>query len=78
MEYLMANVLIRDLPESLHQKIKERAAKHRRSMTKEIVVLLERVLAAEENQRPAMPQPFVGSFAIDESWLTAAKQADRS
>jgi hypothetical protein len=42
-------------------------------MTREIIVLLEQVLA-EEKQRPAMPQPFVGSFVISDSWLSAAKQ----
>ena len=37
----MPGLLIKNLPEPLHRKLKERAARNRRSMTKEALYLLE-------------------------------------
>ena len=40
----MPALLIRDLPEELHQKLKQRAAANHRSMSRELLVLLEEAL----------------------------------
>ena len=41
----MPGVLIRDVPDELHEKLKARAEAHRRSLGREALVLLERALA---------------------------------
>ena len=41
----MPGVLIRDVPEDLHEKLKARAEVHHRSLGREALVLLERALA---------------------------------
>lgn len=40
----MPGVLIRDVPEALHEKLKARAEVHRRSLGREALVLLEKAL----------------------------------
>lgn len=40
----MATLTIKNLPEELHEKLKERARRHRRSMNNEAIVCLEQVL----------------------------------
>ena len=37
----MAALVIKNIPENLHQKLKEEAHKHRRSMTQEVLNILE-------------------------------------
>lgn len=37
----MASLLVKDLPEALHERLRERARAHRRSLGKEVLVLLE-------------------------------------
>lgn len=74
----MSQLLIRNLPEALHCKLKERARKHRRSLSNEVVILLEQALIADTAPTLAMPEPFVGKFAIDDHWINAAKQEDRA
>lgn len=37
----MSGLLIKDLPEDLHRRLKERAAAHRRSMSREALLILE-------------------------------------
>lgn len=41
----MPGVLIRDVPEELHDKLKVRAEAHRRSLGREALVLLEQALS---------------------------------
>lgn len=42
----MATLVIKNLPESLHRKLKERAKRNHRSMTKEAIALLEAAVPA--------------------------------
>jgi plasmid stability protein len=37
-------LLIKNMPEELHKKLKEQAKKHRRSMTQEAITILEQEL----------------------------------
>jgi len=41
----MPRVLIRDVPDRIHEKLKARATAHRQSLGKEALVLLEKALA---------------------------------
>ncbi len=74
----MPDLLIRDLPDSLHRKLKERAAKHRRSLTKETVVVLEMALSGTrtiESTEP--PTPYKGHFLLTDEWIDQAKREGR-
>jgi plasmid stability protein len=41
----MASVLVKNVPQQLHSRLKHRAAEHRRSLSSEMIVLLEEALA---------------------------------
>ncbi len=41
---LMATLTIKNVPDALHQKLRERARRHRRSMNSEAIVCLEAML----------------------------------
>lgn len=41
----MPGLLIKDLPEELHERLRARAGAHHRSMSREVVAILEEVLA---------------------------------
>jgi plasmid stability protein len=74
----MPGLLIKNLPEPLHRKLKERAARNRRSMTKEALYLLEIVLEQESTQPNEMQTPFQGQFPITDEWLDNAKREGRA
>jgi plasmid stability protein len=40
----MAGLMIRDLPKVLHERLKKRADAHRRSLSKETIIILEEAL----------------------------------
>ena len=42
----MSGLLIKDFPPELHRKLKQEAARHHRSMTRQALALLEQALAA--------------------------------
>lgn len=73
----MAALLIKHFPVGLHRKLKQLAAVHRRSMTQEVLVLLEETLG-----RPAVVgefgPPFKGRFRITQTFLDRAKSWGRS
>jgi plasmid stability protein len=43
----MASLTLKDIPKRLHQQLKERAARHRRSLSQEALACLEQIVAAE-------------------------------
>ena len=56
----MSVVVVRDLPPVLHQRLKQEAERHHRSMNREIIAIIEREL--EEDQPamlPALVKPLV-------------------
>ena len=74
----MPGLLIRDLPEDLHQKLKERAARNRRSLAKETLVILETALretSVVESVEP--PIPHKGRFQLTDEWIDQAKREGR-
>jgi len=70
----MPGLLIKELPAEVHQKLKARAAKNRRSMTKEALYLLETALLEEKPQRPELPEPLQGNFPLTNEWIDKAKR----
>ena len=43
----MASLTLKDMPKRLHQQLKERAVRNRRSLSQEAMACLEQVVAAE-------------------------------
>jgi len=76
----MPGVLIRDVPEELHEKLKARAEAHRRSLGREALVLLEKALTV-----PAGPPTLEeidkarvkGAKPLTQSLLDRARQTGR-
>lgn len=62
----MPDLLIRNLPASLHVRLKAAAAAHRRSLTQEVIMLVEKGLGVtdEESQRSWLAGPLVPSRPI--------------
>lgn len=73
----MTALLIKNFPPELHQKLKERASKNRRSMTNEALVLLESILLDESETKAVLPKPFRGAFVLTDEWIDAAKREGR-
>jgi plasmid stability protein len=71
----MAALLIKNLPESLHRRLKAEASRNRRSMAKEVLMLLDRGLSG---QSPPPPAPFKGRFPLTDAWLSRAIRRGRS
>ena len=74
----MPGLLIRDLPDDLHRRLRKRAAKNRRSMTKEALVLLEQALRRGDTVDTEPPTPYEGRFHISDDWIDEAKRVGRS
>lgn len=57
-EEVMSALLIKDFPPELHSKLKEEAARHHRSMTRQALALLEQALSAPtKNAADLLPKP---------------------
>ena len=74
----MAGLLIRELPDELHRKLRIRAKQNRRSMAKEALMLLELAFASDEPKNASMPQPFKGQFLLTDDWIEQAKAEGRA
>ena len=71
----MASLLLKNIPNSLHEKLKEEAKKHRRSMMQEAIVLLEQSLSLYPR---VFPDPVKSKKLITQDIITAAIQEGRS
>ena len=73
----MSALLIKDFPTGLHRKLKSLATEHHRSMTQEVLLLLEEAL-----DRPSLVgefgSPFQGTFPITQRFLNRAKRQGRA
>ena len=72
----MVGLVIKNLPSELHQKLKERARRHHRSMTKEVVAILEQALERQMHVKE-VPPPYQGGFRLTDDFLDQAKREDR-
>lgn len=55
LEARMATITLKNIPDDLHRRLKERAARHRRSLNGEILASLEMVVKSE----PVDPRAFI-------------------
>lgn len=76
----MAALIIRDLPESLHSQLMAEARKNRRSMSKQVVSLLEKALGSgvpplDARKLPPLARP---RKPVDAAFLAKAIRAGRA
>ncbi|OFW57088.1 MAG: hypothetical protein A2133_06215 [Actinobacteria bacterium RBG_16_64_13] len=65
----MPSILLKDIPADLHRRLREAAARDHRSMSKEVISLLEEALG----ERPAeLPPPIQAAFPLTPDWLERA------
>ncbi len=72
----MSDILIRNVPETMKQKLKIRAEKHHRSVSKEIYAILEESII-ETYQVRETPKPYKGKFKVTDEFISAAKNKNR-
>lgn len=73
----MPGLLIKDLSPEIHRRLKERAARNKRSMRKEALFILEKALLEDEAATRELPPPIQGQYLLTDEWIDAAKQEGR-
>lgn len=53
----MSTLVVKNLPEQLHERLKAQAQQHHRSITKEAIFLLEQGLLAKPRRAPLLLSP---------------------
>ncbi|MBV8342202.1 MAG: TraY domain-containing protein [Gammaproteobacteria bacterium] len=74
----MATIIVRGLPDALHERLKAQAKRNRRSLTKEAVTLIERHLD-QSPPPPKLPPPLrlkAGPVTIKQIEAAIAKGRD--
>jgi hypothetical protein len=59
---MMSDLLIRNIPLALRRQIKERARKHRQSMSEEAKALMQRALALAPSSQQPCPDGKLGDY----------------
>ncbi|MBM4352777.1 MAG: Arc family DNA-binding protein [Deltaproteobacteria bacterium] len=76
----MAGLLVKDLPDHLHVRLKERAASNRRSLSAELIMILEQVLD-DRSSGPSLDSidrlRVVGSRPLTQAVLDEARHEGR-
>jgi len=72
----MSDVLIRNVSDTLKNKLKDRAKKNHRSVSKEIYAILEEAFLDVVNDKET-PVPYKGKFKISDSFIESAKKEGR-
>ena len=66
----MSAFLVKDLPPVLHERLRQEATRHHRSMNREVITILEKELTAV---RPVELPPAVKSLVpVDGRWIANA------
>ena len=74
----MSGLLIKEFPPELHRKLKEEAARHHRSMTRQALALLEQALSAEtRNAAELLPKPVKPAKPVSRQNVVAAIREGR-
>ena len=72
----MPGIVIRDLPDVLHERLRDEAQRHHRSMAKEVVTILEGALGRRTDR--TYPPPVKLAFPLTDAFLNKAKRWGRS
>jgi len=70
----MTALVIKNIPENLHQRLKEEARKHRRSMTQEVLIILEQSLNVVPIE---FPDPIKGTSQLTQELIEDAIREGR-
>ncbi len=73
----MPGLVIKNLPPTLHRKLKKQAARNHRSMTKQVLAILERILSEEREPEEETPPPLKGRFPLTRKFIDKAKREGR-
>lgn len=74
----MPGLLIKDFPPELHVRLKQEAARHHRSMTRQALVLLEQALQGGGVKLGALPpEPVDLGVVHDSEWIYQAAREGR-
>ncbi len=71
----MPSLVIKKLPEQVHKKLKQQAAKHHRSMTQEAILILNDGLNLGEIRE--VPAPYKGKIPLSDEMIDFAKLEGR-
>jgi plasmid stability protein len=70
------DILLKGVPDSVHRKLKSVAARHRRSMNHEAIVLIEEALR-QTDASADLPSPLQGRFPLTPEFVERAKRVGR-
>ncbi len=70
----MPDILIKNIPLEVHERLKVRARKNRRPMTQELLVILDSTLQQEKRQ---FPSPVAGNKPLTQSLVTRGIRGGR-
>lgn len=70
----MSTLVVKNLPDTLHERLKAQAIEHRRSVTKEAISLIEQGLLATPRRKPLplLPPVKLKSGPVTTEWILAA------
>lgn len=63
----MSAILVKNLPTNLHQRLKDEARRHHRSMNGEVLAILEETLAT--GTRRDLPPPIKPRKPVSDDWV---------
>jgi plasmid stability protein len=72
----MPGLLIKNVPASLHRRLKEAASRHRRSMTGEALVILEEALSQGATGED-WPAPYKGPLPLTKGLVDKGRRTGR-
>ena len=72
----MPGIVIRDLPDVLHERLREEAQRNHRSMAKEVITILEDALGRSTER--TYPPPVKLAFPLTDEFLNKAKRWGRA
>lgn len=72
----MASILLKNIPEDLHRRLREQAVRHHRSLNKEVIAVLEEALTVPASQ--ALPPPVRLKRRLTQPVLDRARRAGRA
>ena len=72
----MASLVIKNLPDDLHQQLKQRAQRHHRSLNKELIAILEREI--QGGGQGELPEPVRLREPLTQPMLDQAREEGRA
>ena len=76
----MSTLVVKKLPEPLHERLRERAARNRRSVTQEAIHILEQGIDGPQRREPVeLPPPMkLKGGPVTNDWILAAIREGRA